>query len=157
MLLKVIPKTTGPVCEMGAGFSSTPVLHWLCQGRELVTYENDEDYAHFARQFRTYTHHIRKIQNWDDVDYDRHWGVVFIDHSIGRKPWEKGLQRGDNAIRFVNADILILHDTEPQETQHYHYDLVWPKYKYRLDWKEHKRWCSAVSNVIDVSKWNFHS
>ena len=152
-LLKVIPLTTGDVCEMGAGFNSTPLLHWLCQGRKLVTYENDPDYFRFAKQFQTYTHKIRKIERWDEADFKRHWSVVFIDHTIGRKPWEKGLQRGDDVLKFTNADIIILHDTEPEEEQHYHYDRVFPHFKYRYDWKECKPFTSVVSNVIDVSKW----
>lgn len=142
---------------MGAGFSSTPLLHWLCQGRKLVTYESDPDYFHFAHKFQTNNHRIRKIDNWEDVDYDRHWGVVFIDHSIGRKPWEKGLQRGDSAIKFTNADILVLHDTEPESVDHYRYNVVFPKFKYRLDWTEHKPFTSVVSNVIDVTKWGTDS
>lgn len=152
-LLKVIPRTQGDVCEMGAGFNSTPLLHWLCQGRKLVTYEHDEDYYRFARQFQTYNHRIRQVERWDEVDFKRHWSVVFIDHTIGRRPWEKGLQRGDDVLKFTNTDLFILHDTESEEEKHYHYDRVFPHFKYRLDWKECKPHTSILSNTIDVTQW----
>ncbi len=155
-LLKVIPLTTGDVCEMGAGFNSTPILHWLCQGRKLVTYENDQDYFRLAHQYQTNNHRIRKVDDWKEVDFDRHWGVVFIDHSYKGKGFQpEGLpQRGDDVLKFKNVDIFILHDTEPEEEEHYHYNLVFPHFKYRYDWKETKPWTSVISNTIDVTKWN---
>ncbi len=152
-LLKVIPQTHGDVCEMGSGFNSTPLLHWLCQGRKLVTYENDPDYYRFAKQFQTYNHRIKKTEKWDEVDFKHHWAVVFIDHTIGRKPWEKGLQRGDDVLKFTDVDLFILHDTEPEEENHYHYDRVFPHFKYRKDWTECKPYTSILSNKIDVTKW----
>lgn len=153
MLLKIIPKTKGDVCEMGAGFNSTPVLHWLCQGRRLITYESDPGYFQFAKKFQTRTHRIRKIDDWKDVDFTHHWSVVFIDHSVSKESKRKGMQRGDDAIKFINADILILHDTEPESINNYRYNIVFPKFKYRKDWTECKPHTSVVSNVIDVTKW----
>ncbi len=150
-LMKAIQSTKGDVCEVGAGLSSTALLHWICQGRKLVTYENDHAYAHYARKFQSYNHRIKEVKNWDEIDFDRHWSVVFIDHTIGRKSFEKGLQRGDTAIKFKNADIIVMHDTEKSE--HYHYDKVFPLFKYRYDWKECMPWTSVVSNTIDVTKW----
>ena len=151
-LLKVIPLTTGDVCEMGAGFNSTPLLHWITQGRKLVTYESDPDYYHFAKKFRSRNHKVVKVDDWKDVDFERHWSVVFIDHSVSRESKREGKQRGDDAIKFTNADILILHDSEPEEVENYRYNVVFPKYKYRIDWTN-KPWTSVISNVIDVTKW----
>lgn len=145
-LMKAIPLTTGDVCEMGVGFNSTPILHWLCQGRNLVSYESDKDYYRFARQFQTWTHKV-KHTDWTNVDFDRHWGAVFIDHS------NRPRRRGDDAVKFTNADIIILHDTEPGELEHYGYQQVFDKYKYHYTWDKCKPFTSVVSNVIDVSKW----
>jgi hypothetical protein len=150
MLLNIIPKTKGDVCELGAGFSSTPILHWLCQGRKLYTYENNPEWFKFARKFQTKNHRIRP-----EPDYDKHWSVVFIDHSTridGKMP-KDGRQRGDDMLKFKDVDIFILHDTEPGEEKHYHYDIVFPKFKYRLDWTECRPHTSAISNKIDVTKW----
>jgi len=151
-LLKVIPLTAGDVCEVGSGFNSTPLLHWLCQGRNLVTYESDPDYFHFARKFRSRDHKVIKVDDWSKIDFKRHWGVVFIDHTTSREKIN-GVrrQRGDDAIKF-DTDILIMHDTEPESVENYHYDKVFPKYKYRADWTN-KPWTSVLSNVIDVTKW----
>ncbi len=152
-LLKVIPKTTGDVAELGAGFFSTPVLHWLCQGRKLYTYENDPEYYRMAKHFQSNNHRVRPF---DKIDFDRHWSVVFIDHStkVGGNAPEGHRQRGDDILKFKNVDIFILHDTEPGELEHYHYDLVMPHFKYRLDWTETKPHTSVISNVIDVTKWS---
>jgi hypothetical protein len=154
VLLRVIPRTVGDVCEVGCGFNSTPLLHWLLQGRKLVTYESDPDYYNFARKFQSNNHKIIKIDDWSSADYDRHWGVVFIDHTTSREKIN-GVrrQRGDDAIKFTNADIMIMHDTEPEAVENYRYNLVFPLYKYRCDWTNNKPWTSVVSNVIDVSKW----
>ena len=148
-LIKAVSKTKGDVCEMGVGFSSTPLLHWITLGRKLVSYESDQDYFHFAKKFISDNHKVRHAnREFTNVDYNRHWSVVFIDHSP-RKP----RTRGDDAMKFTNADLMVLHDTEPESAGHYGYDQVFKKYKYRYDWKLCKPYCSIVSNVIDVSKW----
>lgn len=148
-LMKAVQATTGAVCEMGAGFSSTPLLHWLCLGRSLVTYESDPDYAHYARHFRTKNHKTRFVENFNEADFDRHWSVVFIDHSPKRPQ-----RRGDDAIKFKNADLIVLHDTEPENATRYGYNKVFPLFKYRYDWTLCKPYTSVVSNTIDVTLWN---
>src|SRR5690349_8986513 len=145
-LIKAVQATTGDVCEMGVGFSSTPLLHWLTLGRKFVSYENDPEYFHFAKKFISDNHKVRLTKDFSDVDYDRHWSVVFIDHSP-RRP----RTRGEDAIKFKNADLIVLHDTEPENVVNYGYDKVFPHFKYRYDWKLCKPYCSIVSNTIDVT------
>lgn len=150
-LMRALAETTGDVCEMGAGFYSTALLHWLCLGkRKLFTYENDPEYYHYAWKFRTNEHRARKTEDFSDVDYDRHYSVVFIDHTAdrGKNPHK----RGDDAMKFKNADLIVLHDTEKPEE--YGYDKVFPHFRYRYDWKGCYPWASVVSNKIDVTKWN---
>lgn len=144
-LIKAVNATKGDVCEMGAGFSSTPLLHWITLGRKLVTYESDPDWHHFAIKFKSDNH---KVKLGFGVDFERHWSVVFIDHSPKRPQ-----RRGDDALKFKNVDLLVLHDTEPESLEHYGYGEVFTKYKYRYDWNLCKPYCSILSNVIDVSKW----
>lgn len=149
-LIKAVAETTGDVCEVGVGFSSTPLLHWITLGRKLVSYESDPDYYRFARKFISENHKVRQAKpDFSNVDFERHWSVVFIDHSPKRP-----LTRGDTAIKFKNADLIVLHDTEPESATHYGYDQVFPLYKYRYDWNLCKPFCSVVSNTIDVTKWN---
>lgn len=148
-LIKAVQSTTGDVCELGAGFFSTPLLHWLTQGRKMVSYDNNPDYFNFMRQFRSKNHTVRLVKEFSEVDFDRHWSVVFIDHSPKRP-----LRRGMDAVKFKNADLVVLHDTEPEEETHYGYDKVFPHFKYRYDWKLCKPFTSVLSNTIDVTKWN---
>lgn len=146
-LIKLIPKTEGDVCEMGAGMYSTPILHWLCQGRKLVTYENDPEYVHYAKKFQSYNHRVR---NLNQVDFNRHWSVVFIDHTTRNRNGSRSRDRdrGDDVLKFTNADIFVLHDSESDEK--YHYKQLWDKFKYRYDWKECLPHVSVISNKIDV-------
>src|ERR1035437_2347465 len=171
-LIKAVSKTKGDVCEMGVGFSSTPLLHWITLGRKLVSYESDQDYFHFAKKFISDNHKVRHAnREFTNIDYNRHWSVVFIDHSPRKQKKKKKNNtkdfkkkkknnspkkpstRGDDAMKFTNADLMVLHDTEPESAGHYGYDQVFKKYKYRYDWKLCKPYCSIVSNVIDISKW----
>jgi hypothetical protein len=145
-LVKAVQATDGDVCEVGVGLSSTPLLHWFTLGRRLISYENDPGYLHFARNFQSNNHRIRHL---DELDYDKHWSVVFIDHSP-----KKPKTRGDDAMKFTNADLIVLHDTEPNSLEHYGYQQVFDKYKYHYHWQECKPFTSIVSNTIDVTKWS---
>ena len=147
-LMKAIKATKGDVCEVGVGFSSTPLLHWITLGRKLVSYESDPDWCHFAKKFVSNNHKVRHTKDFKDVDFKRKWSVVFIDHSPKRPR-----TRGDDAIKFTNASLIVLHDTEPESYDHYGYPQVFKKFKYHYTWKECKPWVSVVSNKIDVSKW----
>jgi hypothetical protein len=144
MLLKVILNSTGPVCEVGGGPFSTPLLHWLCkiQGRKLTTYENHYDYWYFCHRFTSRDHYVKLIENWDDMDFKTHWGVVFIDHH----PEER---RGIDVINFKDtADYIIMHDTEAKGL--YDWDKINKLFKYKFDWKECLPWTSVVSNFKDL-------
>lgn len=154
MLLKVLQNSQGDVLELGAGPFSTPLLHWVCKdmGRKLITYDSDEQYYNFAKQFQSKLHSIKFVKDWTkDVDTRRRRGIVFIDHS-GISPDGKwlGFMRGFDAIRFKDsADYIILHDTESEDT--YNYKDVWKHFKYRYDWKECKPWTSVISNKKDLN------
>ena len=45
-LVRALEMVEGEVLELGAGVNSTFFLHWMCecQGRKLVTYENNKSY-----------------------------------------------------------------------------------------------------------------
>jgi hypothetical protein len=144
MLIKAVQSTTGDVCELGSGFNSTPLLHWLTQGRKLVTYENDPDYLHFSMKFKTHNHKVRHL---NEVDYNKHWSVVFIDHN------NRPNKRGDDVKRFQNADLIVIHDSEKPEEYGYA-DL---NFKYRYDWKDCEPWTTVLSNTIDVTQWTSQS
>ncbi len=139
-LLLALQKTKGAVCELGAGFYSTPFLHWMCPKRMLYSYENNAEYLHYASRFHNNYHRTRHL---NDIDYERNWSVVFIDHAPGS-------ERGAEALKFKNAEVIVLHDTESE--QEYGYDKIWSHFKYRLD-SPFRPQTTIISNKIDVTKW----
>jgi len=71
LLIKAILASRGPVAEVGAGFFSTPLLHWMCKslGRLLITYENEREFYKFAKNFQDKGHKVKFIENWDKMDF----------------------------------------------------------------------------------------
>ncbi len=150
MLIKAVFASRGPVAEVGGGLFSTPLLHWICKSlnRKLITYENEPEFYRFAKKFQSKLHIIRWIENWDDMDFKRHWGVVLIDHTPNLPQ-----RRAIDVISFKDtADYIVVHDTYLPE--HFNYGTVWPHFKYRYDWTECKQWTTVVSNFYDVTKWD---
>jgi len=148
LLIKAVLMSKGDVAEVGAGLFSTPLLHWLTKAmnRRLITYENSEEFFVFAKRFQSQLHRIRKIGNWDDMDFKRHWGVVFIDHA----PAER---RSQDVINFKDtADYIVMHDTEPNAYKKYGWDKCWSYFKYRYDWTDGWPNSSVVSNFYPLDK-----
>lgn len=149
MLIKAILFSKGPVCEVGSGPFSTPLLHWLCKelGRNLVTYEEDEQFYAFAKSFRSRIHTIRLIKDWDKMDFQRHWGVVLIDHIIAR--------RSQDIISFKDtADYIVIHDSQRKGNKVYKINEASPYFKYKFDWMEAYPYTSVVSNFYPLDKFN---
>jgi hypothetical protein len=145
LLIKAVLLSDGPVLEIGSGFFSTPLLHWLCKmtGKDLVTYENNLEYFEMARKFKSRHHSIRLIGDWSEMDSQTQWGVVFVDHS----PKERRIV--DIEKYKDKAEYLVIHDTERADL--YSYDKVWPMFKYRYEWQECVPYTTVVSNVKDLS------
>src|SRR3989344_8864510 len=149
LLVRMFDKTEGDVLELGMGYFSTMILKWLCEmsGRTLYSYEsNKEWYGKVAKEDPKPFHKIIFCSDWASADIERHWGLVFIDHSPLRK-------RHIDIKRLANhADVIVIHDTQPESDKYYNYSKIFPLFKYRLDFTKFKPWTSAVSNFIDVSK-----
>jgi len=142
MLIKVVGLTKGPVLELGSGYFSTPVLHWMCaeDRRPLTTYDDSKYFYDAMKQFHSRTHKIRFVKNWDKIKFDK-YSVVLVDHSANR--------RAKDIIRLKDkADYIVIHDTEQDV---YKYDDVWKHFKYVKHWKFCKPYTSVVSNFKDVS------
>lgn len=141
VLMKVLGNSEGPVLEVGGGPFSTPLLHWICkmQGRKLVTYENEPTFFRLCKGFQSPLHKVRFIENWDDMDFETHWGVVFIDHHPDDR-------RVVDIINFKDkADFIVVHDTEKEEK--YGFPKAWKLFKNIYTWKECKPWTTVVSNT----------
>lgn len=145
LLIKVMLVSKGDVVEVGGGLYSTPLLHWMCKNmdRKLITYENDPTFIELAKGFQSENHHVIIIENWDEMDFKTHRGVVFIDHHPNER-------RAIDVINFKDsADYIVIHDTEDE--QKHKWSKAWNHFKYRLDWKDCKPWTSVVSNFKDLS------
>lgn len=143
-LLVALQATTGTVIELGGGVSSTPFLHWVCKAsrRKLITYESHPDYYNYCRKFKSPLHSIRKVDDWNDVAIEDA-GVVFVDLHPSN-------MRHEMAIKFKDADLLVIHDTE-REDENYQNSKIWQHFKYRYDWKEARPWTTIVSNKVDLT------
>ena len=149
LLVRMFDKTEGDVLELGVGLYSTTILKWLCEmsGRILYSYESKPDwYEKAVREESKPFHKIIFCTDWASADIERHWGLVFIDHSPLR-------ERYKDIKRLANyADVIVIHDTQPESDKYYKYSTIFPLFKYRLDFTKYIPWTSAVSNFIDISK-----
>ena len=134
---------TGPVLELGAGTGSTPLLHMLCEHRELWTLESDEKWlAMFEPHFSTFWHKLLYIDDWNrlysDPQYDRQFAVIFVDHAPGER-------RAVDIERLADkCTYMVVHDTEEGG---YGYEDLFRTFKYRYDWKFGRPWTTILSNV----------
>jgi len=146
ILARIMLISTGPVIELGMGIHSTPLLHMFCkeQGRKLYSYEEDSVWykAHWA--WASEYHFIELVTDWDTVPIEReHWGVVLIDHL--------GERRATDAIRVAQyADYVVLHDSNGRYEREYHYEKVYPFYKYRYIYDKTGNHTTVLSNFIPV-------
>jgi len=149
VLIQSLLNTTGPVLEMGMGFNSTPLLHWLCKDleRDLYSMESDLEWMHKFDGYQSLNHIIMPIPDWNNTLIgEMNWGLVLIDH----KP---GIQRGFDAVKVADrAQIVVLHDSEPEWDKIYGYSKVYDFYKYRHDDTRWKPCTTVLSNTIDVKE-----
>lgn len=144
VLIRAVLASTGDVVELGAGPSSTPLLHWLCKdmNRKVISYETDPEFYNYARRYRSWLHKIVFVRSWDEIDTKTHRGVVFVDHS----PFDR---RAADIIKFKDsADYIVIHDTECLRD----FKPIWPHFKFAYTWKECRPWASVVSNFKDLSR-----
>lgn len=145
MLIKALSASEGPVLEVGGGPFSTPLLHWMCkiQNRKLVTYENDPTFYELCSRFVSNGHRVRFIEDWDEMDFKTHWGVVFIDH-------HPDMRRVEDIINFKDkADYIVVHDVEKVEK--YNLTKALPHFKYHYIDKGCKPWTGVYSNFKDLN------
>lgn len=151
VLVDVLSNSEGPVLELGTGPFSTPLLHTLCvdNKRTLVSYENNPEFFNMHTAFVDEFHQIKLIDDWDKAEIENtHWGLAFVDH----RPAER---RKVETKRLVNsADYIVIHDSEPQLIEKYHYDFIYPLFKYRLDYilRPNCAHTTVLSNLKDLTK-----
>ena len=143
ILIRCMLNSKGTMIEMGTGLFSTPIFHWFAKemGRNVVSYDDNQEWFEFARRFRSRYHRIRFVENWKKLDIKGHYGVALIDQSTkARTPMAIALKD--------KVDYVVIHDTDSNHP--YHYDKIWPHYKYRYDYIQAKPNTAVVSNFNDL-------
>jgi hypothetical protein len=146
VLIRTFEHSTGDVLELGTGLYSTPLLHWLVAdvGRKLISYENDPYWIKLSHFYHTQFHELYIIKDWDKIEIEREWGLVFIDHN----PPER---RVIDAIRVAQyAKLVVIHDNEPKYANVYHFERLDPYYQYRYDYKKFRPFTSVYSNFDNL-------
>lgn len=146
VLTKLVQKTKGPILELGIGLYSTPYLHYAClpTKRKLVSYENDEGWIRYFRDCRSDFHEINHIDDWDKLETDSFWDIIFVDHHPGPR-------RSLEAKRFANqANYIIIHDSEPQNDGNVKYSEIYPLFKYRFDYTTVLPHTTILSNFVNL-------
>ena len=149
VLIYLMLITAAIVLEMRVGYTSTPVLHWLCfeQGRNLLSLENDRKWLEKFLEYEDNFHTLKFTEDWDRAPIDnQHWSIVLIDH-------RPALRRRIDAKRLKdNADYIILHDSEPEINKFYRYTDIYTLFKYRYDYTRTKPYTTVLSNFKDLSE-----
>ena len=146
VLVRAFAKTKGDILEIGTGYFSTALLRWLCEmsGRTLYSYEHSPFWYAKAKATESDFHKVIKVETYDELPVDKQWGLVFIDHA-------PDYRRQVEIERFANnADMMVVHDTNPEHDKGYHYSNIWHLFKYRYDFKLFNPNTSVVSNFIDL-------
>jgi len=146
LLIRAFDVSEGDVLEVGTGWFSTLILHWMAHisKRMVYSYESKDHWYRRARRYNSEYHKIIKVNNWDELPVDKHWGLVFIDHSPESR-------RNVEVKRFANsADYIVIHDTQPEDDEKYQFSKIWDLFKYKYDWKKSKPWTTVVSNIKDL-------
>lgn len=148
VLAKLLSITEGSVLELGGGFYSTPLLHWLClpTKRELVTYDSLPQYFNAIKRYESDFHKVILVDDWDKAEIKRPWEIVFIDHWPAERRIEE-VKRLANLAKYV-----VVHDTENSQSHQYHYEKIYPLFKYHYKYRGVKPHTSILSNFVDIRK-----
>lgn len=141
--------TEGPIIELGMGRHSTPALHQVAerQRRLVFSFENKIDYMRPWRDMRSKYHRIALVQDWESCPYDlMFWGVAFVDQSPGAARLPALLELAQR------AEIVVAHDSEPEEADCYKYDAAYPSYT-SVRQCHGSCWTAVLSNYHDLSTW----
>lgn len=146
LLIKSIEVTDKPILELGMGIS-TMIIHMMCKtsGRKIVSIESDPKWFEENLVFTSENHKLIQTKDLSVLPYEN-WGVVLVDH-------RPAIDRKTQAVRLKdNADIILIHDSEPEIDRFYGYSRIYKHFKYRYDYTKCKPFTTALSNTIDVAK-----
>lgn len=141
-LTKAWEISKGDVLEMGTGFFSTLLLHWFATmyQRHVYSYESKKYWYLRNKKYENKFHHIIYFPDWSKFDFKKKWGLAFVDHAPDS-------ERHKDVLRLAkSAEYIVIHDTQPESDNIYHFQGVMKKFKYKYHYKVIKPWTSIVSN-----------
>ncbi len=148
LLMDIMERSSsGRVAEFGAGFFSTPYLHWQTyrqQQRKLMTYENNLEFLQLFERYKTDWHEIIPVTDWDAIDLSGEWSVAFIDHA----PKERRIEEIKRLAH--SCDYIVIHDTQGRRENVFHYRDTLATFKYRKDFTLVRPHTCVVSNRIQL-------
>lgn len=144
ILVAAVARTTGPVLELGMGEHSTPPLHYMCQGRFLLSGDNDAAWLARFRGYANHEHQMEHVTNWAawSIMDSREWSVVLVDQHPGDRR-SHDIDRLRSRSRFI-----VVHDTETDYNTgaDYKYEPIFSKFKYRADFRRFRPYTTVVSD-----------
>jgi hypothetical protein len=138
ILAACVASTKGRVLELGCGDYSTPMLHFLCKGRPLVSIDTDAKWLARFEDLKNPDHVFHLAVDFGSVALidEGLWVVTLIDHA-------PALRRVVDIRRLMHrSKFLVVHDTEDLG---YGYEAVLPEFKFRHDYKRWDCWTTVVS------------
>jgi hypothetical protein len=144
LALEKTSQSPSPVLELGVGEGSTPYLRSYCDERKrrLLSYDNNNSWA------EKYGAMELPVNNPNDYMWSLPYSVVLVDHAPG--------EHRRVALRLLlNAEIIVIHDSEPAgwTAADYRVREEFKRFRYVADYEDQGAWATALSNTIDVSSW----
>ncbi len=144
-LATAVVNTEGPILELGAGDTSTPLLHALCAParRNLVTVDTNrawlERYADLQTDWHRLVHGLENA-----MAGATRWGVVLVDHQPGKR------RAADILHLRSRAQVFVVHDVEEPD---YDYKPALAQFRYTYTYNRYATWTAVASDVVDVRAW----
>ncbi len=144
-----IEHTTGPVLELGMGVESTPLLHRLCtqDNRLLVSFDDQAEWVEYFAPLQSPSHVIRCFPSWQGADealMQQEWSVALIDETAGHRAHSVALLQRQ-------AEMLIVHDTQPSTTDYYQYGGLLDGFRWHVVDKRGTPWTTICSHRQDLA------
>jgi len=154
LCLKNAKNIRGSVLELGCGPGSTDLIKEYCAENQYWS-ENGRVYGRHFFSYETNPKWGEKMPNTiltdnynTPISFHFENVITFIDCAPAEI--RKELISSYEPV----SKVIIVHDTEPGAEYVYHMNEILSTFKYRLDYQpEGKPHTTAVSNIIDVTKW----
>lgn len=152
VLSSAIVIAQGKVLEMGCGWGSTPLVHYLSD--DALTIDGDADWLARFECYRSPLHEFRSVEPtvaaWEKLAKklaaEDHYGVVFLDQAPGEARVPCALALKDS------ADYIVCHDTcadNPGSGGNYGWRQLDGVFRYQRTMKRMKPWTTVYSNFKD--------